>query len=403
MITINTAESALRNIYLESVIHDINEKTNPFLTMIRKNTKTIAERDAKAAVRFGSEGSVAAGEEDSILPTAHDARQAEIVTPLKNLYGTFQITDKAIRAAQNSPGAFTALVGGEMKNLVATAQTNLNRMVYGSGNPFLAYTLTHNAPTRTFQVPARFRDNLRVGQQIVVMNSNNQVLNTNVIKITNVVAFIPDSSRLNVVYTGDVPATKFDRLYLFPAEQSNLEMNGVDSLFMQDRLYNLKREDYKEILPFTSFDSGEDLNIINEDVLIEFFDGLEEHAQGQVSDIILTHPNVRKALFENLRDTRNNIDVTEFAGGFRGFTFNGIPMYADIRCMAGTAYALHSESFAMQQLCDWTWLEGDDGSILRPISGKSVYSATLVKYADLVCEKPFLQGKLTGYSALQWK
>ena len=42
------------------------------------------------------------------------------------------------------------------------------------------------------------------------------------------------------------------------------------------------------------------------------------------------------------------------------------------------------------------WLEGDDGKILKQIAEKPVYTATLVKYAELVCERPFGQGRLTG-------
>jgi len=404
MITINSAESALKNIYLESVINDLNEKTNPFLTMIGKNTKTIAEREAKAVVRFGDENSVAAGEEDSVLPRG-DAKQAEIIVPLKNLYGTFQVTDKAIRAAQNNPGAFSSLLGGEMKNLVSTAQNNLNRMVYGNGNPFLAHTIMVNSTLNFFHIHKRFESNFYTGQRIIVRNPNNQVVSTAVLTVTTIAPLgAADPKRIVVNFSGGtIPATKFDRLFIYPEHAQNLEMNGIDSLFMQDYLYNLDRDEYSDIMPFTSFDTSPTLNILDEDRLIEFFDELEEHTQGAATDIILTHPNVRKALFEKLRDTRNNVDVTEFQGGFKGFTFNGIPMFSDVRCMAGTAYALNSDSFAMHQLCDWTWLEGDDGSILKHVTGKPVYSATLVKYADLVCEKPFLQGKLTGFSANQWR
>jgi len=137
MITINSAESALKNIYLETVINDINTKTNPFLTMIGANTKTIAEKDARVPIRHGNEDAVAAGEEAGLIPTSNE-RIAEIVVPLKNIFGSFQITDKALKAAQNSPGAFASLIGGEMRNLVSIAQSNLNRMVYGNGLKLLA-------------------------------------------------------------------------------------------------------------------------------------------------------------------------------------------------------------------------------------------------------------------------
>lgn len=42
------------------------------------------------------------------------------------------------------------------------------------------------------------------------------------------------------------------------------------------------------------------------------------------------------------------------------------------------------------------WLEGDDGRVLKQVANKPVYTATLVKYADLLCEKPMGQGLITG-------
>jgi len=121
------------------------------------------------------------------------------------------------------------------------------------------------------------------------------------------------------------------------------------------------------------------------------------------ADILLTHPRVKKSIFESLKSTRSNIATTELAGGFHGFTFNGIPLYSDVKCQAGNLYALNSKSFAMHQICDWTWLSNEDGSILKQVPGKATYMATLVKYADLICDKPFLQGRCSGFSALKWK
>jgi hypothetical protein len=41
-------------------------------------------------------------------------------------------------------------------------------------------------------------------------------------------------------------------------------------------------------------------------------------------------------------------------------------------------------------------MEGEDGKILKQVPGKPVYTATLVKYAELLCEKPCGQGVLNG-------
>ena len=90
------------------------------------------------------------------------------------------------------------------------------------------------------------------------------------------------------------------------------------------------------------------------------------------------------------------IDVVELAGGYKAMSYNGIPIVADRFCPDGTMYLLNTADFTLHQLCDWQWLEGDDGKVLKQVAGKPVYSATLVKYADLICARPNGQGMISG-------
>lgn len=77
-------------------------------------------------------------------------------------------------------------------------------------------------------------------------------------------------------------------------------------------------------------------------------------------------------------------------------SYNGIPIVADRFCPEGTMYLLNTNDFTLHQLCDWQWLEGEDGKVLKQIAGKPVYTATLVKYADLICARPNGQGMISG-------
>jgi hypothetical protein len=86
----------------------------------------------------------------------------------------------------------------------------------------------------------------------------------------------------------------------------------------------------------------------------------------------------------------------EVEGGFKAISFNGIPIVVDRACPAGTMYLLNTDDFKLCQLCDWQWLEAEDGKILKQVPGKAVYTATLVKYAELICERPYGQGRLRG-------
>ena len=402
MITVATAENALKNIYLDTVINDINKKTNPFLTMVEENAKIATGKDAKISIRSGV-SAVGAGTETGDLPTLAGDKQINVSVPLKNLYGTFQISDKALKAASLDPNAFASLLGGEMQNLVSAAQNNLTTMLYGNGKKMLAMydTAALSTDRKVITVKDQYLPNFTVGMALDVQSGAGASVSSplSVPTVTEI-----NTTAKTITLSSALLANKSDRFYIFDASDDRVSMNGIDSLFdTTTGPYGLDLVANPELAPYRYIESSTTLVPMNEAAVLDFFDKYEEHCQSMPADIILTHPRVKKAIFESLRDTRSNIATAELAGGFRGFTFNGIPLYSDIKCKAGVLYALNSKSFAMHQLCDWTWLANEDGTILKQQPGKATYMATLVKYADLICDKPFLQGKCCNFSALNWK
>ena len=109
---------------------------------------------------------------------------------------------------------------------------------------------------------------------------------------------------------------------------------------------------------------------------------------------------VRRTIQEFLSYGRRSFDTMELVGGYKAMSYNGIPIVADRFCPEGTMYLLNTNDFTLHQLCDWQWLEGDDGRVLKQVAGKPVYTATLVKYADLICSRPNGQGIITGIDEL---
>ncbi len=400
MITIATAENALKNIYLDTVINDINKKTNPFLTMIEENAKITSGKDIKVCIRSGV-SAVGTGTETGDLPTANSEEQLNFSVPLKNLYGTFQVSDKALKAASLDPNAFASLLGGEMQNLVAAAQNNLTTMLYGNGKKILGVfdSSALNSARTEVTLDKKYISNFVTGNAVIVVTNSGEHVTHALIPNTITV----DAANNKLTFATALTANKADRYYIYNKDANGeTSMNGIDSLF-EASPYGINLVVDPELAPFSVKDDSATISVLNEDAVMDFMDKYEEHCQCMPADIILTNPRVKKAIFESLRDTRSNIASAELAGGFHGFTFNGIPMYSDVKCKAGSLYALNSKSFAMHQLCDWTWLSNEDGSILKQQPGKASYMATLVKYADMICDKPFLQGRCSGYSALKWK
>lgn len=88
-------------------------------------------------------GGIGSGEETDALPVSGGNNYAQFTLTLKNLYGKIEISDKAVRASQNSAGAFVNLLNAEMDGLLKASKFNFGRMLYGDGSGLLATTVAN--------------------------------------------------------------------------------------------------------------------------------------------------------------------------------------------------------------------------------------------------------------------
>ena len=82
--------------------------------------------------------------------------------------------------------------------------------------------------------------------------------------------------------------------------------------------------------------------------------------------------------------------------GFKAISFGGVPMVFERFVDSGEMYMMDTSTLKLHQLCDWRFLETENGNILHQAQDKPVYSATLVKYCDLICNKPNSLVRLMG-------
>ncbi|MEG1510012.1 MAG: phage major capsid protein, partial [Clostridia bacterium] len=124
-------------------------------------------------------------------------------------------------------------------------------------------------------------------------------------------------------------------------------------------------------------------------------DKLDFNAGSNIDMILASYASKYKYL--NLLDvSRTNVDYMTLDGGYKTLSFNGVPFVVDRFINEGDMYFLNTNDFKLHQLCDWRWIEGDGNKIIHQKSNTATYSATLVKYAEMICSKPIGQAKLTG-------
>ena len=384
MVTLASADSALKSFYLDAVAQQLNTEVNPLLAKIKQSTADVWGKEVRRLAQYGVNGGVGAGTEEGSLPAAGGNNYDQFVTTLKNLSATTETSDRAARATETSAGAFVDLHNAEMEGLLRSSAFNFGRMLFGDGSGILCTVSAVSGNVVTVDSVK----NVIEGMTVDVLDADgDQVSGVTARRITAV-----DRTDKTITLSGGALTGVASGCTLCVQGSHNLELTGLGAIFKDDgTLYGLSRAERPWMVPYIK----ESVGTISENAIQTAIDYLEETAGSRV-DMIVCSWGVKRALQAVLAESRMQTDMAELAGGYRTITYNGIPVVADRFCPAGTMYLLNTRDFCLHQLCDWKWLEGDDGKVLRQVPGKPLYTATLVKYADLICTRPCGQAMLTG-------
>ena len=384
MVTMTSADKALKTLYLGAVAEQLNTEVNPLLTAIKQTTTDVWGKEVRRLVKFGVNGGVGAGDEDGDLPSASGNNYEQIVSTLKNLYGTIEISDKAIRASERDVGAFVNLLNDEMEGLVKASSFNFGRMLYGDGTGTLAI-VESSTGNKMFCDSVQ---NLFEGM-VVDIRANG----TDELKVKGKKIIAVDRKTNSIIVEGNIESGTVSAGAVISIQgSSNKEITGLGAIFGENEtLYGLDRTTHKWLNPYIHKNVGE----ISETVIQKAIDELDDNYGSKVNFIVCSS-GVKRAFQKYLSSYKRNLDVMELKGGYKALSYNGIPIVSDRFCPKGTMYLLNTDDFALHQLCDWKWLESEDGKVLRQKAGKPTYTATLVKYADLICTRPCGQAMLSG-------
>ena len=380
MVTLTNAENALKTVYLGAVTELLNTKANPLLGKIEQTSVDVWGKEVRTAARVGINGGIGAGDEAGNLPGAYGSNYIQFVSTLKNLYGQIEISDKAIRASADG-------LNSELESLLAASKFNLGRMLYGDGSGKLC---TINALSGS-SYPVSDTRNLIEGMVVDVYTSAG-ALSASGLRISYV-----DRDNSTVTFASAPSTTIGASSVMYIQGSKDKEITGLGAIFDSAKpLYGLTRSNYPFLSPYLkAVDAA-----IDEVTIQKAIDRLEYNANSTV-DFIAVSADVKYAYQEYMKQYKRNIDVMELSGGYKTLAYNGIPFVYDRFIEDGAMYLLDTTAFKLHQLCDWRYLENENGKILRQTQGKPTYTATLVKYCDLICARPNGQAKLTGLTAPQ--
>ena len=387
MVTMETADSALKSFYLDAIMEAIDKKANPLLARIQQTTSNVVGKDVKKLVKLGVNGGISAGSETGNLPAASTEERIVFTSTLKNLYGTIQISDKAIRASANNEGAFVNLLNDEMQDLVKSANLNFGRMLFGNGSAQIGFTSGVVDNTENVASMADMTGIIE-GMYVDFVATDGATMYARNYKVLSI-----DRDKKQVTFSGTKPLSEVltGPSYIYLHDSKDYEITGLKAIFQANTLYGVDRTEKPMLKPYSRNAIGQ----ISETIIQTAIDKIEEKSGSKINFIVCSW-GVKRALAEHYRSKGIALPSVTLDGGFNAVSFNGIPVVVDRFCPTQTMYLLNTDDFKLHQLCDWKWLEGEDGKVLKQVPGRPVYTATLVKYAELMCERPNGQGVLYG-------
>lgn len=383
MITLSGADKALKTYYLDVIAQQLNNEINPFVAMLDKTSSNVWGKEIRKLVHYGISAGIGAAAETGDLPESDLCSYQQLVLPLKNLYGHISISDKALRASENNSGAFVNLLEAEMENLLNTAKFHFARMIFGDGTGNLTTLLTNEGNVVSIDYCERLAEGMcvdvvRPTTGAVIISGRHIVnLEANATTVTLDGADIEDET----VEEGD---------YLVLHGSYNNEITGLGAIFDTTNvttLYGLSRSSNPWLIPTVKQATT---STFGDSYIQETIDTAEMYSGGHIN-YITCHPRSKRKYQSYLVANRTNVNISELAGGYKAITYNGIPIVADKFCEDATMYFLNTDDFHIYQLCDWRWMEDEAGRVLQQVPGKAVYGATLVKYAEMLCDRPAAQ------------
>lgn len=385
MVTISSAENALKTLYLGVLAEQLNVGVNPLLAKIGQTSADVWGKEVVKLAPYGVNGGVGSGTESGNLPGCAGNNYAQFKLTLKNFYGNIEISDKAIRASANSAGAFVNLLNSEMEGLLKSSKFNFGRMLYGDGSGLIATTVG-NTSSSTNVLTVDSVKNLMEGMVIDVYDTSDMIVSN----LTGVRIISIDRAKKEITLSASASSVLGEGYKIYVQNSKDNELTGLEAIFGTANLYGLDRSDYSFLNPYKVTDTTG----VSTEAIQAAIDSIEEVAGGTI-DFIVSSYMVRRAYIEYLSLNRTNLDYMNLDGGFKALSYSGIPFVADRFVDDKTMYLLNTSDFKLHQLCDWRWIEGEGGTVLHQVANKAVYTATLVKYADLLCERPMGQAKIT--------
>ncbi len=390
MVTMQTFDVALKDIYEEPTRDQINIGSGIFLSKVEQTSRDIeGGRRVYKIAPYGVNGGTGSGSDTQALPVAGGNNYVPFISTLKSIRGVIRFTDQVMKASRSNRAAFESAMQSEQDGLLKSVKHTYGRQVYLDGTGICA-TCAVNTATTTIVVDTT--QYLVEGMTIDIVDAVTGVAVANGAQ-RRIAAVVRTGPVRSITLVGAAVVTTAVTDVIVEQGSWNQELTGMAAVYAQaGNLYGLNKALYPWLVPYQNDLSGN----IDDQSIIDTINFVEEY-RGSKINLLNANPAVESEYYKYLEATKRSVNTDTLEGGYKALKVCGRPMVKDRFVAPGTLKLLDTTQWKMHTMDggDWSWLD-EDGKILKWVSGFAMWEAAMIKYCELICDHPGGQAEITN-------
>lgn len=395
-LTISNISAVLKKVIIPT-IQDQLAKEIVFFDKVRRNSGvTIANNQIYISARTGRHSgiyNVAEGNE----PYSGKAKYEQPYEDMKYVFGTLELTDQAIEAAQNGDvKAIASILQTEISALKDDIKADANRQLQGSGKGYLcqANGTSDGGTALTVGTCPAGGDATRYlceGMYILIGTNSTAALISSVDSATTL------TLAGNAIWGDNDYVCRAIGADLIVTTGTNTEIMGIAGIIDDGDNVAVIHNITRSSSPWACSHTEDTAATLTEAYMIDVYLKTKQYGGAKVG---MMGPTLYSKFGQLMTAYKKSANMTEIlAGGWKGLEFMDIGVMLDFDCWENYVQFVDFDALTIAEMCKpWQWLEADahGGILKRSSSNRTIWEGTLKYYYNLVGKKFRSMARLSG-------
>jgi hypothetical protein len=386
-LTLTTADSALKELYLPKLRLQLNDELSPTLTQLERSSENVEGRRVVLSVHYGRNVGVGSKAEGAALPVAGNQLYTEERVGLKYHYGRIQLNGPVIRAMKSDKGSFVRAIEGEVSRIVVDLKQVIGRQVFNTAIQELARCGTTSAATEIILHSSTTATQMRSFQVGMLIDCGTSASPTADLSAVAITAINTTAGSYSVTTATAITTDASD--YITMAGASGNELTGLQQIVAASgTLHNIALATYAGWKSYVDTNSGTN-RTLTDNILMKALDNVFIDS-GEAVDLAVTSYGVCRAYSAQLTSQKRFVNSQELKGGHQGISVSSgsqtIGLMADRFAPENNIFLLNTKHIKFHQAADWEFMQ-EDGAVLDRVTGYDAYEAVLFTYRELMTDR----------------